>query len=173
MATIISTFSPSSCSRKCFEPLRWKMSADSSLIKIKLGSPIKYSSPAVVSIDQNNNCKLVIKNCTPYNVTLEHTRANRTRGRFIDTFASVYNEIQEIFPNVKRKQTSVQIWYCAKMQNTSFYSNIKSLLASTNMILAWQKTLHIKFIWKWQIQSTENSSKILEGYHEFIEQTLE
>jgi hypothetical protein len=86
------------------------MSADSSLIKIKLGSPwmtpIKYSSPAVVSIDQNNNCKLVIKNCTPYNVTLEHTRANRTRGRFIDTFASVYNEIQEIFPNVKRKPLS-------------------------------------------------------------------
>jgi hypothetical protein len=27
--------------------------------------------PAVVSIDENNNCKVMVKNCAPYEVTIE------------------------------------------------------------------------------------------------------
>ncbi len=27
--------------------------------------------PAVVSIDKNNNCKIVIDNCAPYDVTID------------------------------------------------------------------------------------------------------
>jgi hypothetical protein len=34
-------------------------------------TPMLSGMPAVVSIDKNNNCKLVIDNCAPYDVTID------------------------------------------------------------------------------------------------------
>jgi hypothetical protein len=34
-------------------------------------TPMLSGMPAVVSIDKNNNCKLVIDNCAPYDVSID------------------------------------------------------------------------------------------------------
>jgi hypothetical protein len=38
------------------------------------GSPMLTGVPEVVSIDENNNCKVMIKNCAPYKVMIERNR---------------------------------------------------------------------------------------------------
>jgi hypothetical protein len=35
------------------------------------GSPTLTGVPSLVSIDENHNCKIIIKNCAPYQVTIE------------------------------------------------------------------------------------------------------
>jgi hypothetical protein len=34
-------------------------------------TPMVSGIPAIVSIDKNNNCKIVINNCAPYDITIE------------------------------------------------------------------------------------------------------
>jgi hypothetical protein len=35
------------------------------------GSPTLTGVPSLVSIDENHNCKIIIENCTPYEIIIE------------------------------------------------------------------------------------------------------
>jgi hypothetical protein len=75
-------------------------------------TPTVSGMPAVVSIDKNNKCKIIVDNCPPYNVIIDR---NDVIG-FMDietdplipmedsTIASILNDIEKHLPKVPKKK---------------------------------------------------------------------
>jgi len=71
--------------------------------------PLISGMPAIISVDQNNDCKLVIKNCAPYYVTFERDDVNGIvevkEDEFMpltdDIISSVYQDIHNQFPKIQ------------------------------------------------------------------------
>ncbi len=71
-------------------------------------TPMICEMHSIITVDQNNNCKIVVKNCTPYYVILERDDIlgilKIKPEEFIplsdDIIASVWNEIHSRFSTI-------------------------------------------------------------------------
>ena len=79
-------------------------------------TPMVSGMPSIVSIDKFNNCKIVIENCAPYDVTLERDdilgimeiEEEELVPLTDDFISSVCQDIHDLFPKVKKKRFSRQ-----------------------------------------------------------------
>jgi hypothetical protein len=109
------------------------------------GTPMITGVPAVVSINENNNCKVMIENCAPYDVTIETN----------DLMELVDIEEDELIPDAV-----ISRYLKNSMKNTLIScSNTRKPSASTNTTLDWPKTTSTRFISKPKSRSTESNSK--------------
>jgi hypothetical protein len=75
-------------------------------------NPMLSGMPAVISIDKNNNCKIVIDNCAPYNVTIDRNDIiglidNETdQLQLLDdaTISAVLSDIDKKLPKVPKSK---------------------------------------------------------------------
>jgi hypothetical protein len=85
---------------------------------LAIKTPMTSGIPSIRSIDENNNCKIIIKNCATYEVTLERDDILGIMEveveeveliPLIDNFiSSVCQDIHKHFPKVKKKRLSRQ-----------------------------------------------------------------
>ena len=79
-------------------------------------TPMVSGMPSIVSIDKFNNCKIVIENCAPYDVTLERDdilgimeiEEEELVPLTDDFISSVCQDIHDRFPKVKKTRLSRQ-----------------------------------------------------------------
>ncbi len=105
-------------------------------------NPMLSGMPAVVSIDKNNNCKIVIDNCAPYDVTIDRNDIIGLVDKETDelqllenaTISAVLSDIDKNYQKClsknlqKKKLQQKLILMCLKKTNKStltFYTNIK------------------------------------------------
>jgi hypothetical protein len=81
--------------------------------------------PAVVHIDENNNCKVMIKNCAPYEVTIERNdlmglveiKEDELIPLTDNTAAKICATIKENIPKTSRARLSqYEIARCCNLQ---------------------------------------------------------
>jgi hypothetical protein len=77
-------------------------------------TPMISGMPSIINVDEKNICNIVVENCTPYDVTLERedilgvmeTVEDKPVPLTDDLISSVYRDIHNRFPKVKRKRLS-------------------------------------------------------------------
>ena len=126
-------------------------------------TPMISGMPAIVSIDKNNNCKIILDNCAPYDVTISRndilgimdTEPDEPIPMEDSTISAILQNIEKTLPKVpKRKLTRDEIAAKAHLnvpinsnKNTlTFCINISRPLVSTNTTLALQQTSSRKYI---------------------------
>ncbi len=81
-------------------------------------TPMLSGMPAIVSIDKNNNCKIVLDNCAPYDVTISRNdilgimdaEPNEPIPMEDSTISAILQDLDNKFPKVpKRKLTKDEI----------------------------------------------------------------
>jgi hypothetical protein len=81
-------------------------------------TPMISGMPAIVSIDKNNNCKIILDNCAPYDVTISRndilgimdTEPDEPIPMEDSTISAILQNIEKRFPKVpKRKLTRDEI----------------------------------------------------------------
>ncbi len=112
-------------------------------------TPMVSGMPSIVKVDKNNICHIIIKNCAPYDDTLERddvlgvmeTEEDELVPLTDDFISSVCQDIPNRFPKVKRKDypgkkySDIAIYkYRRNSRNNTwtFCANIRTLSASTN-----------------------------------------
>jgi len=79
------------------------------------GSPTLTGVPSLVSIDKNHNCKIIIPNCNPYEVTIERNNImgivemedNELYPLTDDTAAEICASIKSNIPNTPRAKLTI------------------------------------------------------------------
>jgi len=77
-------------------------------------TPMISGMPSIINVDEKNICNIVVENCTPYDITLERedilgvmeTVEDKPVPLTDDLISSVYRDIHNRFPKVKRKRLS-------------------------------------------------------------------
>ncbi len=153
-------------------------------------TPTVSGMPAVVSINKNNNCKIIGDNCAPYDVIIDR---NDVIG-FMDietdpfipmedsTIASILSDIEKHLQKVpKKKFTKDEIAAKANLNVPNEYKDIyvNILYKHQKAISANKYDLGLASNYKHKIHLKDNSPvdrkqfKILEAHQQFIEQSLE
>ncbi len=152
--------------------------------------PTVSGMPAVVSIDKNNNCKIIVDNCTPYDIIIDR---NEVIG-FMDvekdelipmedsTIAAILSDIDKHLPKVpKKKLTKAEIAAKANLHVPNEYKDryVDILYIHQKAISANKYDLGLASHYKHKIHLKDNSPvyrkqfKIPEAHQQFIEQSLE
>jgi hypothetical protein len=150
-----------------------------------------YGIPSKVTFNKNNNCKNVVENCAPYDVTLEY---GDLQGLIAieeedlipltdDAMSSVCNDIHQRFPKMKKKTWSrnkisqkchlqVPDEFKDRYINLSHKNQEAISLSKYNLGLA--KDFTHKIHLKNKISSTVNNSKFQKPTtNQFIEQMMD
>jgi len=134
--------------------------------------------PAIVLIDNKNNCIIVIDNCAPYNVTIKRNDIlglmDIEMKEFIlledSVISSILTNIHEKLPKVPKKNLSkeeiaskahLNVQVNSNKNMWTFYTNTKKQSVQTSMTWALLQTTDIKFTPKTTTQCTENNLKYL------------
>ncbi len=145
--------------------------------------------PAVVSIDKNNNCKILIDNCAPYDVTIERNDIIGLMDKETDqlqllddaTISAVLSDIDKKLPKVpKSKFTKEDIAAKAHLDVPKEYKQkyIDILYKHQKAISVNKYDLGLAKNFKYKIHLKDNNPvyrkqfKISEAHQNFIEQTL-
>jgi hypothetical protein len=121
-------------------------------------TPTVSGMPAVVSIDKNNNCKIIVDNCAPYDVIIDR---NDVLG-FMDietdelipmedsTIAAILNDIDKHLPKVpKKKLTKTDIAAMCQMNTKTamwtYFINTKKQSVLINTTSALPHITNIKY----------------------------
>ncbi len=146
--------------------------------------------PSVVNVDFNNICNIILENCAPYDVTLEHDDILRIMEieeeeliPLLDDFiSSVCQDIHSGFPKVKRKRLSrddiqqrshLQVRDEFKEIHIDILHKHQDALSINKYDLGLAKNFLHKIHLKMQDPVYWKQFKILEAHHQFIEQTLD
>jgi hypothetical protein len=153
-------------------------------------TPTVSGMPAVVSIDKNNNCKIIVDNCAPYDVIIDR---NDVIG-FMDieteqlipmedsTIAAILHDIDKRLPKVpKKKLTRQEIAEKANLNVPNEFKDkyVDILYKHQKAISANKYDLGLASNYKHKIHLKDNSPvyrkqfKIPEAHQQFIEQSLE
>ncbi len=93
-------------------------------------NPMLSGMPAMVTVDKNNNCKIVIDNCAPYNVTIDRNDILSLMDRENEQFkpledsvlSAILTDIDKRLPKVpKRKLTKAEIATKARLNVPNEY----------------------------------------------------
>jgi hypothetical protein len=153
-------------------------------------SPMLSGMLAVVSIDKNNNCKLVIDNCAPYEVTIDRNDVIALMDLEIEqlqpledsVISSILSDIDKKLPKVpKRKLTKDKIAARAHLNVPNEYKQryIDIIYKNQSAISANKHDLGLASNFKHKIHLKDNNPvyrkqfKIPEAHQNFIEQSLE
>ena len=76
-------------------------------------TPMVSGMPAIVSIDKNNNCKIVVDNCAPYDVTINRgdilgimdIETDKLIPMEDSTISAILQDIDKTLPKVPKKKT--------------------------------------------------------------------
>ncbi len=152
-------------------------------------TPTVSGMSTVVSIDKNNNCKIIVDNCAPFDVVIDN---NDILG-FMDietdplipmedsTIAAILNDIQKHLPKVpKKKLTKAEIAEKAHLNVPSEYKSryVDILYKHQKAISANKYDLGLATHYKHKIHLKDNSPvytkqfKMPEAHQTFIEQSL-
>ncbi len=146
--------------------------------------------PAVVSIGKNNNCKLVIDNCAPYDVTTDRNDILAIMDMETEQFqlledsviSAILTDIDKKLPKVPKKTlTKEEIAAKAHLNVPNEYKQryIDILFKHQNVISANKYNLELATNFKHKIHLRDNNPvylkqfKIQEAHQNFIEQSLE
>jgi len=153
-------------------------------------SPTISGMPAIVAVDKNNNCKIIVDNCAPYDVTVDR---NDVIG-FMDietdelipmedsTIAAILSDIDKRLPKVpKKKLTKTEIAAKANLNVPNEFKDkyVDILYKHQKAISANKYDLGLATHYKHKIHLKDNSPvyrkqfKIPEAHQQFIEQSLE
>jgi hypothetical protein len=152
-------------------------------------NPMLSGMPAVVSIDKNNNCKILIDNCAPYDVTIERNDIIGLMDKETDqlqllddaTISAVLSDIDKKLPKVpKSKFTKEDIAAKAHLDVPKEYKQkyIDILYKHQKAISVNKYDLGLAKNFKYKIHLKDNNPvyrkqfKISEAHQNFIEQTL-
>ncbi len=146
--------------------------------------------PAIVTIDKNNNCKLVIDNCAPYDVTIDRNDVIGLKD--VETeqllplddsvISAILNDIDKQLPKVpKHKLTKEEVAAKAHLNVPNEYKQkyIDILYRHQKAISANKYDLRLASNFKHKIHLKDNNPvhrkqfKIPEARQNFIEQSLE
>ncbi len=153
-------------------------------------TPTVSGRPAVISINKNNNCKIIVDNCAPYDIIIDR---NYVIG-FMDiktdelipmedsTIAAILSDIDKHLPKVpKKKLTKAEIAAKANLNVPNKYKDryVDILYKHKKCISANKYDLSLASHYKHKIDLKDNSPvyrkkfKIPEAHQPFIEQSLE
>jgi hypothetical protein len=152
--------------------------------------PTVSGMPAVVSIDKNNNCKIIVDNCAPYDVIIDRNDVIWFMDIETDplipmedsTIASILSDIEKHLPKVpKKKLTKDEIAAKANLNVPNEYKDkyVNILYKHQKAISANKYDLSLASNYKHKIHLKDNSPvyrkqlKIPEAHQQFIEQSLE
>jgi hypothetical protein len=153
-------------------------------------NPMLSGMPPVVSIDKNNNCKIVIDNCAPYDVTIDRNDIVGLMDKETDqlqllddaTISAVLSDIDKRLPKVpKTKFTKDEIAAKAHLDvNKDFKQKYIDILYKHQKAISVNKyDLGLAKNFKHKIHLKDNNPvyrkqfKIPEAHQNFIEQSLE
>jgi hypothetical protein len=153
-------------------------------------SPTISGMPAVVSIDKNNNCKIIVDNCAPYDIIVDRNGVIGFMDIEMDelipmedsTIAAILNDIEKHLPKVsKKKLTKAEIAAKANLNVPNEYKDryVDILYKHQKAISANKYDLGLASHYKHKIHLKYNSPmyrkqfKIPEAHQQFIEQSLE
>jgi hypothetical protein len=153
-------------------------------------TPMVSGMPSIVSIDKFNNCKIVIENCAPYDVTLERDdilgimeiEEEELVPLTDDFISSVCQDIHDRFPKVKKKRFSrqdiqkrcnLQVPEEYKEKYVDILYKHQDALSMDKYDLGLAKDFTHKIHLKSQDPVYRKQFKIPEAHHQFIKQTLD
>ena len=153
-------------------------------------TPMITGMPAIVSIDKNNNCKIIIDNCAPYDVTIDRNDILGIMDLESDnlipledsTISAILSDINKHLPKVpKKKLTKAEIAEKAHLNVPSEYKQqyVDILFKHQNAISANKYDLGLATNFKHKIYLKDNAPvyrkqfKIPEAHQNFIEQSLD
>ncbi len=146
--------------------------------------------PAIVSIDKNNNCKIILDNCAPYDVTISRndilgimdTEPDEPIPMEDSTISAILQNIEKKLPKVpKRKLTRDEIAAIAHLNVPQEFKNkyINILYKHQQAISVNKYDLGLATNFKHKIHLKDNNPvyrkqfKIPEAHQNFIEQSLD
>jgi hypothetical protein len=146
--------------------------------------------PAIVSIDKNNNCKIVVDNCAPYDVTINRGDIlgimDIEKDELIpmedSTISAILQDIDKKLPKVPKKKISrEEIANKAHLNVPNKFKDkyVNILYKHQKAISANKYDLGLASNYKHKIHLKDNSPvyrkqfKIPEAHQQFIEQSLE
>jgi hypothetical protein len=153
-------------------------------------SPTISGMPAIVAIDKNNNCKIIVDNCAPYDVTIDRndvigfmdTETDELIPMEDSTIAAILSDIDKRLPKVpKKKLTKTEIAAKANLNVPNEFKDryVDILYKHQKAISANKYDLGLATHYKHKIHLKDNSPvyrkqfKIPEAHQQFIEQSLE
>jgi hypothetical protein len=153
-------------------------------------TPMLSGMPAIVSIDKNNNCKIVIDNCAPYDVTISRNNILGIMDAEPDEpipmedsmISVILQDLQNKLPKVpKRKLTKEEIATKAHLNvPTEFKQKYIDILYKHQQAISVNKyDLGLATNFKHKIHLKDNDPvyrkqfKIPEAHQNFIEQSLD
>jgi hypothetical protein len=153
-------------------------------------TPTVSGMPAIISIDKNNNCKIILDNCAPYDITIDRNDVIRFMDIETDqlipkedsTIASILSEIHKHLPKVpKKKLTKEEIAAKANLNVPNEFKDkyVNILYKHQKAISANKYNLGLASKYKHKIHLKDNSPvyrnqfKIPEAHQQIIEQSLE
>jgi hypothetical protein len=151
--------------------------------------PIVSGMLAIVSIDKNNNCKIVLDNCAPYDVTISRNNILGIMDAEPDdpilmedsTISAILQELENKLPKVpKRKLTKEEIANKAHLNVPDKYKQkyIDSLHKHQQAISVNKHDLGLATNYKHKIHLKDNAPvyrklfKVPEAHQNFIEQSV-
>ncbi len=146
--------------------------------------------PAIVSIDKNNNCKIIVVNCAPYDVIIDRNDLLGIMDAEPDnlipledsTISAILQNIEKLLPQVpKKKLTKSKIALKAHLNVPEQYKQkyIDILYKHQQAISANKYDLGLATNFKHKIHLKDNDPvyrkqfKIPEAHQNFIEQSLD
>ena len=153
-------------------------------------TPTITGMPAIVSIDKNNNCKIIVDNCAPYDVIIDRndilgimdTESDDLIPLEDSTISAILSDIDKHLPKVpKKKLTKAEIAQKAHLNVPSEYKQkyVDILYKHQNAISANKYDLGLATNFKHKIHLKDNAPvyrkqfKIPEAHQNFIEQSLD
>jgi len=146
--------------------------------------------PAIVTVDKNNNCKIVIDNCAPYDATIGRNDVIALMDRETEqlqpledsVISAILTDIDKKLPQVpKQKMTKEEIAVKAHLNVPNEYKQkyIDILYRHQKAISTNKYNLGLASNFKHKIHLKDNNPvyrkqfKIPEAHQDFIEQSLE
>ncbi len=88
-------------------------------------NPMLSGMPAVVTVDKNNNCKIVIDNCAPYDVIIDRNDILALMDRETEqlqpledsVISAILTDIDNKLPKVPNYQRKEQEFFMQQLQN--------------------------------------------------------